>query len=181
MTDKEIFDGIRSRKGAALTQDEVNTINAIMYLGATGMVISKAGLGLIKEFEDCKLTAYPDPATGGEPWTIGYGHTGGVKKGDVWTQAQADAAIIEDVDKFSDGVSALIGAAPTTQGQYDALVSFAYNVGLGNLKKSTLLRMHKDGDYSGAVGQFARWANANGKPMAGLKRRREAEAALYRK
>lgn len=181
-TDAEIFAAIRERKGDGLTQDEVNTINAIMYpkTGATA-VVNKAGLDLMKEFEGCKLTAYPDPATGGEPWTIGFGHTGGVKKGDVWTQAKADSVFADDVSKFADGVAKLICAAPTTSNQFSAMVSLAFNIGLGNFKESTLLRMHKDGDYSGAAGQFIRWNRAAGKVMAGLTRRREAEAALYRK
>lgn len=144
------------------------------------MIVSKRGLDLIKQFEGCVLKAYPDPATGGDPWTIGYGHTGPeVKKGLVWTQAQANNAIADDVSKFSDGVLKLIGAAPTTQGQFDAMVSLSYNIGLGNLKASTLLRLHKAGDYTGAKAQFVRWNKAAGKVMAGLTRRREAEANLY--
>lgn len=145
------------------------------------MIVSKAGLALIKSFEGLSLKAYPDPATGGAPWTIGYGHTGPeVKKGLNWTQAQADNAIADDVSRFADGVAALIEAAPTTQGQFDALSSFAFNLGLGNLAKSTLLKKHKAGDYAGAAAEFAKWANANGKQMAGLVRRRAAEAAMYR-
>lgn len=136
---------------------------------------------LVKQFEGCVLKAYPDPGTGGDPWTIGYGHTGPeVKRGVVWTQAQADAALEKDLAHFDAGVSALIGAAPTTQGQFNALVSFAFNVGLGNLKTSTLLRMHKEGDYVGAAGQFQRWNKAAGKVMNGLVKRRTAEARLYR-
>ena len=144
------------------------------------MIVSKRGLDLIKQFEGCVLKAYPDPATGGDPWTIGFGHTGPeVKKGLVWTQAQANNAIADDVSKFADGVLKLIGAALTTQGQFDAMVSLAYNIGLGNLKGSTLLRLHKAGDYAGAKAQFVRWNKAAGKVMTGLTRRREAEASLY--
>lgn len=147
---------------------------------ATGMVVSKKGLDLIKRSEGCKLTAYPDPASGGDPWTIGYGATGaGIKKGVVWTQAQADSRLADDVSRFADGVSSLIGSAPTTQGQYDAMVSLAFNVGLTNLKESTLLRLHKEGDYAGAANQFARWRFAAGKELPGLVKRRAAEAALY--
>lgn len=147
----------------------------------SGRYVSSAGQALIKSFEGCKLAAYPDPATGGDPWTIGYGATGaGIYKGIVWTQDQADKRFGEDIAAFGDSVSALIGAAPTTQGQFDAMVSLAYNVGIGNLKESTLLRLHKEGDYTGAAGQFARWNKAAGKAMAGLTRRREAEAKMYR-
>lgn len=135
---------------------------------------------LVKQFEGCVLKAYPDPGSGGDPWTIGYGHTGPeVKRGVVWTQAQADAALQSDLAHFDAGVSALIGAAPTTQGQFDAMVSFAFNVGLGNLKSSTLLRLHNAGDHAGAAAQFQRWNKAAGKVMNGLVKRRSAEARVY--
>jgi len=180
LTDKQIFDAIRERRGMALSQADVDAINAVLY-PARGRVVSKKGLDLIKQSEGCKLTAYPDPATGGDPWTIGYGATGtGIRKGVVWTQVQADQRFAADVQRFADGVSSLLGAAPTTQGQFDAMVSLAFNVGLGNFRESTLLRLHKEGDYAGAANQFARWNKAAGKVMAGLTRRREAEAALYR-
>lgn len=144
------------------------------------MIVSKKGLDLIKAFEGCRLRAYPDPATGGDPWTIGFGTTGpSIKKGLVWTQAQANNALADDVCKFSDGVLKLLDGAPVTQGQLDALTSFSYNVGLGNLKTSTLLKRHKAGDYAGAKAQFGKWVNANGKRMNGLVKRRAAEAALY--
>lgn len=179
LTDKQIFDAIRERRGKALSQVDVDAINAVLY-PAGGRVVSKKGLDLIKSFEGLSLKAYPDPATGGEPVTIGYGHTGGVKLGAVWTQAQADNALADDVSHFADGVSSLIGSVPTTQGQFDAMVAFSYNVGLGNFGSSTLLKKHKAGDYAGAVAEFGKWVNAAGKVMAGLTRRRAAEAALYR-
>jgi GH24 family phage-related lysozyme (muramidase) len=127
------------------------------------------------------LKAYPDPATGGEPITIGYGHTQpGLKLGVVWTQAQADAALEADLARFARGVWNAIGEKETTQNRFDALVSFAFNVGLGNLLSSTLLRKHVAGDYAGAADQFIRWNKAAGKVLNGLTRRREAEAKLYR-
>ena len=148
---------------------------------AGGMTVSKKGLDLIKAFEGLSLKAYPDPATGGEPWTIGYGHTGlEVKKGLVWSQADADLQLIEDVRRFADGVSKALDGAPATQSQFDAMVSLAYNVGLGNFGGSTLLKKHKAGDHVGAAAEFSRWNKAAGKVMAGLTRRRAAEAALYR-
>ena len=138
-------------------------------------------LKLIKKWEGCRLTAYPDPATGGDPWTIGVGHTGPeVKPGVVWTQAQADAALQADLARFARGVWTAISEKETTQNRFDALVSFAFNVGLGNLLSSTLLRKHIAGDYVGAADQFIRWNRAAGKVLAGLTRRREAEAKLYR-
>lgn len=141
---------------------------------------SRAAFENIKAFESCELDAYPDPGSGGDPWTIGWGATGlGIRKGVRWTQQQADDRLKEDVERFSAGVSKLIGSAATTQGEFDALVSFAYNVGLGALEKSTLLRKHKSGDKAGAAIEFAKWVNAAGKPMKGLIRRRAAERALY--
>lgn len=141
------------------------------------MKISDAGLRLIKEFEGCRLSAYPDPASGGKPYTIGYGHTRGVNLGDRITQAQADAFLREDVAEFERAVNNL--APITTQGQFDALVSFAFNLGAANLEKSTLLKKHRAGDYAGASKEFVRWNRAAGKVMAGLTRRRLAEAELY--
>lgn len=142
--------------------------------------IGPRALALIKSFEGLRLTAYPDPATGGVPWTIGYGSTAGVKRGDVITEAQAEAKLRDDLASFEAGVSRLIGTSPTTPAQFGALVAFAFNVGLGNLSGSTLLRKHKAGDYAGAAAEFARWNKAAGKVMAGLTRRRAAEADLYR-
>lgn len=181
-----IFDAIRkARSGASFTQAEVSRIDALLDslgvpMDARGMVPSNAALAHIKSFESCKLTAYPDPGTGGDPWTVGWGSTGpDIKKGTVWTQQQADQRFMQDVDKFSDGVSALLGSAPTTQGQFDALVGFAYNVGLGALKESTLLRLHKEGKYAEASQQFSRWNKAGGRVLNGLTRRRDAEKAMY--
>lgn len=151
-----------------------------MTQSSTPLSPSQACYDLIKSFEGLSLKAYPDPASGGDPWTIGYGSTGkDIKRGVVWTLAQADARLKLDVASFSLGVRALIVKAPTTQRQFDALVSFAYNVGLGNLKSSTLLKKHLAGETVAANAEFARWNKASGKVMAGLTRRRAAEAALY--
>lgn len=136
-------------------------------------------IDFIKGFETCKLKAYM-PTPNDRP-TIGWGTTGAdVKLGMVWTQAQADQRFAADLAKFATGVSGLIGAAPTTQGQYDALVSFAYNCGVEALKASTLMREHKAGDYAGAADQFARWNKQAGVVLNGLTRRRAGEAAIYR-
>lgn len=149
-----------------------------------GRAVSKKGLDLIKQFEGLRLSAYPDPGTGSDPWTIGVGATiypdgRKVKKGDTITEAQAMEYLAHDVARFSDGVSSLLGSAPTTQGQFDAMTSLAFNVGLTNLKESTLLRLHKEGDYAGTTNQFSRWRFAAGKELPGLVKRRTAEAALY--
>ena len=141
--------------------------------------INAAGLALLKEFEGCKLTAYPDPATGGDPWTIGYGSTGPhVKRGVTITQAEAERLLLADLDRFEQAVTRYV-TVPLTQNQFDALVSFTYNCGQGSLQTSTLLRKLNAGDYAGAQGQFARWNRAGGKEMAGLTRRRAAEAELF--
>ena len=133
------------------------------------------GISLIKQFEGCRLNAYPDPATGGAPWTIGYGHTGNdVRPGMVWTQVQADSALISDLAQCERAISRLVKVT-LTQNQFDAIVSFVFNVGSGNLQSSTLLRKLNSGDYRGAAEEFPRWNKAAGKVMAGLTKRRAAE------
>lgn len=135
---------------------------------------------LIKGYEKCRLKAYM-PTKDDVP-TLGWGSTGpDIKLGMRWTQKQADDRFAADLARFGAKVAALIGAAPTTQGQYDALVSLAYNIGYGDggLKTSTLLRMHKEGDYAGAELQFARWNRQQGRVLNGLTTRRSAEAAIY--
>ena len=132
---------------------------------------------LIKEFEGCKLKAYKCPAG---VWTIGYGHTDGVKEGDEITQQEADRLLADDVHSFSAGVQRLV-TSDINRNQLGALTSFAFNVGLGNLRHSTLLRLVNKGDFVGAANQFSRWNKAGGKVLAGLTRRREAERKLFLK
>jgi len=134
---------------------------------------------VLKYFENCSLSAYPDPATGGAPWTIGWGHTGPeVVRGLVWTQAKADATLLTDLAAREMTVSCAVTKS-LTQGQFDALVDVVYNLGSGNFQGSTLLRMINAGDMAGALAQFPRWNRAAGAPMRGLTRRRAAEAALF--
>ncbi len=129
----------------------------------------------IRHFEGLRLKAYKCPAG---VWTIGYGSTGpGITAGLTWTLDQAKDRLKKDVETFAAGVAKIAGTC--TQGQFDALVSFAYNVGLGALKSSTLLRKHLAGDYAGAAREFAKWNKAGGKVLAGLTTRRVAETALY--
>lgn len=142
------------------------------------MKLSQKGIELIKQFEGYSSKAYPDPATGGAPWTIGYGTTKGVKPGMVITAQQAEKMLRDDVAKFESGVSSLV-TAPTTQGQFDAMVSLAYNIGLGNFGKSTLLKKHNARCYTCAADQFRVWNRANGKVMNGLTKRRAAEREVY--
>lgn len=140
------------------------------------MKISQKGLNLIKEFEGLELKAYKDSVG---VVTIGYGSTGPhVSMGMTITEAQAEALLKSDVARFEQGVHDLI-KVPLTQSQFDALVSFSFNLGLGNLKSSTLLRKLNSLDYSGAANEFTRWNKAGGAVLKGLTRRREAEKALF--
>ena len=149
-------------------------------------MLNKASLDLIKSFEGLRLKAYVDPGTGNEPHTIGYGTTiyKGVKKvrlGDVVTEAQAEEFLAWDVNKFAERVKALI-KKPLTDNQFGALVSFAYNVGVGGLGGSTLLKkVNINPKDSSIPSEFLKWNRSGGKIMAGLTRRRTAEAALYTK
>lgn len=155
-----------------------------------GRRVSKAAVDLLHSFEGCRLEAYPDPGSkDGHPWTIGWGATGpGIGPGVKWTQEQADARFLSDLAKFEDGVTRLIGNAPTSQGQFDALVSLAFNIGLDEdadtiaegLGDSTLLRKHKAGDFEGAAKAFRSWRFNDGRELRGLIRRRAAEEKLYR-
>lgn len=142
------------------------------------MRTSTKGFDLIKSAEGLRLNAYPDPATGGEPWTIGYGTTRGVKQGMRITVEQADQYIEGDVARFEPELARLV-KVPLTQNQWDALMSFVYNLGSSNLASSTLLKLLNAGDYTRAADQFPRWNKAAGKEMPGLTKRRAAEQALF--
>lgn len=142
------------------------------------MKTSPKGIALIKSAEGLRLKAYPDPGTGGLPWTIGYGSTSGVTRNMVITEAQAEQMLSEDLVRFERIVDRLV-RVPVNQGQFDALVSFTYNVGEGNFTKSTLLRKLNTDDAAGAAEQFSRWVNAGGKVLPGLVKRRAAERAMF--
>ena len=131
-----------------------------------------------KEFEGCSLSAYPDPGSGGAPFTIGYGHTLGVQEGDTCTQDQADEWLIDDLHDALATVQKDV-VVPLSEDELSALVDFVFNVGGRNFAGSTLLRLLNAGDYDGAAAQFGRWNRASGNVMAGLTRRRAAEAALF--
>jgi lysozyme len=141
---------------------------------------------ILRQFEGCKLDAYPDPATGAEPITIGWGSTrytdgSKVKMGDKLTQQQADDLMLEEAKKYWDRVKILV-KVQITRNQLAALTSFAYNVGPANLASSTLLKMINNGDSKESIGpQFLRWNKAAGKEMLGLTRRRAAERDLFLK
>ena len=170
------------------------------------MEINEKGLNLIKSFEGLKLEAYLCPAG---VWTIGYGHTKGVKKGMKITKEKADELLMEDLQEFQNGVEKLISPIKLkdnqfskvvsfvfnlgsknlknstlpiklTDNQFSALVSFTFNLGLTNLKNSTLLKKVNQNPNDETIrNEFMRWIYAGGKPLEGLKRRRKHEADLY--
>lgn len=147
------------------------------------MQTSHEGIALIKGFEGCRLTAYPDPGTGGAPWTIGYGWTHPidgkpVKPGMTIDQETADRLLKTGLVSYENDVLKLV-RVKLTKGQFDALVSFAYNAGSRALSTSTLLKKLNAGDIKGAADEFLRWNKAGGKVLNGLTRRREAERALF--
>lgn len=154
------------------------------------MKTSESGKDLIKYFEKCRLKAYPDPKTGGAPWTCGWGETQGVTPDTWWTQEEADR-------RFEESVTAreiIVGKNvkhDMTQGQFDAFVSIIFNVGAGNQWKdgicrlkdgrpSTLLRKFNEGDIGGAEHEWLKWISPGSNVERGLKRRRMAELALFR-
>lgn len=150
------------------------------------MKLSNAGIDLIHSFESCELTAYPDPKTGGVPWTIGYGHTGAdVTKGLVISEAKANELFLRDVARFEEIVNKAV-TVPLTQNQFDAMVSIVFNVGPGGSTKdgiirlksgnpSTLLKKLNAGDYAGAANEFPRWCSPGSNVERGLSIRRRAE------
>lgn len=147
------------------------------------MKISKQGVDLIKEFEGFKSKPYLCPA--GVP-TIGYGATyypsSGVKvkmDDNPITESEATKMLKKMIDNVYGSAVNRYTVAPTTQNQFDALVSFAYNLGVGALQRSTLMRKHNEGKYNRAAKEFEKWVNAGGRRLAGLVRRRKAEQALY--
>lgn len=204
---KPVFDAIRRLLGRGLRQREVAAIDAALDAAEKGpenfpldrvtgpgappakRSVGPVGVALIKQFEGCarrradgRFEAYPDPGTGGAPWTIGWGATGPgidgpIGPGTIWTQDQCDARLERDLVRYAAEVSAAIDPAPTTQAQFDALVSFHYNTGA--IARATLTARHKAGDHAGAAAEFARWNRAGGRVLRGLVRRRAAEAALY--
>lgn len=136
--------------------------------------------GYHKRLPDGSCTAYPDPGTGGDPWTIGYGSTGPtIRKGTVWTKEQAEAALDKHVDYFLLGIlklsPTLLRANPN---QIAAVLSFAYNCGLGNYRISTFKKRVDVADWERAALEIVRWNKAAGRVMPGLTRRRKAEAQL---
>jgi lysozyme len=147
------------------------------------MKTSKAGIDLITRFEGLELKAYPDPGTRGDPWTIGVGHTSVaglplVKKGMTITRAEAITILARDLGVFERGVAAVVKVA-LTDAQFSALVSFAFNVGLGNLRKSGVLKAVNAKRFDDVPQRLAQWNKAAGRVLAGLVKRRAAEGQLF--
>lgn len=190
-----IFDTVRTMLGRSFSRGEVQRLDRAIDSAArpdcpdpvvpvTG--VSLQGITLIKHFEGCArlrsdglVEAYPDPGTGDAPWTIGWGATGpGIRQGTVWTREQCEARLQADIARHASDVIAALGKAPTTQHQFDALVSFHFNTGA--ITRATLTRRHTAGDFAGAAREFSRWNKAGGRVLAGLVNRRAAETQLYR-
>ena len=198
MSDTALFDVVRDLLGRGLTQPEVDRINValgrtIAAAAVTGMRSTHRATEIIHQFEGFRAQAYPDPGSkNGLPVTCGYGstrHLDGrpIKLGETWTREYAARVFARDLAVFEQGVNTLLKGRPTTQNQFDVLVSLAYNIGLDidddahaeGLGDSTLLKHHLAGEYARAQAAFRSWRFNDGREMAGLVRRREAEAALY--
>ena len=143
--------------------------------GDNNMHISQEGVDLVKKFEGCKLEAYQCAAG---VWTIGYGSTKGVKEGDTLTQKEADNLLLHEMQEYESYIKELV-KVPLKQNQFDALVSWVFNLGPANLKASTMLKFLNAGDYHLIPSQIKRWNKAGGKVLEGLIRRREAEALMF--
>jgi len=146
-----------------------------LFLKRKTMVISEEGKNLIKKFEGCELEAYKCAAG---VWTIGYGHIKTAVEGKVITQEEADNLLVEEIIEYEDYVRAAV-KVPLKQYQFDALVSWTFNLGNGNLNASTMLKVLNREEYEGVPAQMARWNKAGGKVLEGLIRRREAEGLLF--
>lgn len=138
-------------------------------------LINAAGIRLVKDFEGCRTEAYQDIVG---VWTIGYGHTEGVKEGDTITLNKAHSLLVEELESYAEDVRAYCTNQPNDN-ELAAMTSLAYNVGITGFRKSTVLKCHNKGDKDAAARAFAMWNKAGGKVVKGLSRRRAAEAALY--
>ena len=139
------------------------------------MRTSQKGVSLIKSFEGLRLKSYQDSVG---VWTIGYGATRGINAGMTITNDQAERMLLNDIARFEPEIERLVKVT-LNQAQWDALMSFTYNLGAANLSSSTLLKMLNAGDYAGAAEQFPRWNKAGGQVLSGLVKRRAAERAMF--
>ena len=139
------------------------------------METSNEGISLIQKFEGCELEAYQCSAG---VWTIGYGHTKDVLEGMTITKEQAEQMLVDELHEYENYINEYVTVA-LSQNQFDALVSWVYNLGPANLKSSTMLKVLNSGEYEDVPAQIKRWNKAGGKVLEGLIRRREAEACLF--
>lgn len=142
------------------------------------MMISDNGIRLIKEHEGFRSHAYPDPGSGGDPWTVGYGSTHDVHPGTVVTEREAEAMLIADIHVYEAAVNHGV-RVPISQGQFDALVSLCYNIGVRHFLGSTVLKRLNASDFQGAADAFLMWDKAAHHVMAGLHKRREDERRVF--
>lgn len=191
MNRKVIFDAVRQMLGRGFQDEEIKALDAALTAALDGSApapanaIGPAGIALIQKWEGCarkradgRFEAYPDPGSGGHPWTIGWGSTGrDVIAGLIWTQDECDMRLRRDLVRYAREVAKALGGAPTSQSQFDALVSFHYNTGA--IAKATLTKLHCQGRLAEAKGEFGKWINAAGRVMQGLVKRRADEAQLY--
>ena len=140
------------------------------------METSNEGISLIQKFEGCELEAYQCSAG---VWTIGYGHTKDVIKGMTITKEEAEQMLVDELHEYENYINEYVTVA-LSQNQFDALVSWVYNLGPANLKVSTMLKVLNKGQYEEVPAQMKRWNKAGGKVLEGLIRRREAEACLFK-
>lgn len=150
--------------------------NVVKYRVSENLKSSNEWRMLVTNFEGLRLTSYQDSVG---VWTIGYGHTLGVKEGQTITEERANELLYKDVERFEASVNRYV-EVPLTQYQFDALCSFSFNLGAYSLKTSTLLRLLNLGNYDGAADEFGEWIYAGGEPLLGLIRRRKAEELLFR-
>ena len=140
------------------------------------MKLQPEAIALVKNAEGLYLKSYQCPAG---VWTCGYGATGpDIGPGMTWTRKQAEDRLASDLNEFSDGVERLL-TAQTSDAQFGAMVSLAFNIGINGFKGSTVLRKHNAGDHAGAAAAFGLWNKGGGRVLPGLVKRRAAEAALY--
>ena len=139
------------------------------------MNISQEGISLIKKFEGCELEAYKCAAG---VWTIGYGHTKDVKEGDSISKEEAEFMLVHELQEYCNDVDIAV-KVDLKQNEFDALVSWTYNLGPTNLNSSTMLRVLNEGKHDEVPAQIKRWNKASGQVKQGLVRRREAEALMF--
>ena len=133
---------------------------------------------LIARFEGCQLKAYKCPAG---KWTIGYGHTEGVKEGDIWTQERADAELAKEIDKFRAAVLRVCPTLEATSNRLAACISLAYNIGIGNFAGSSVAKYIRRGEHRAAADAFLMWVYAGKQKLPGLVSRRQAERTVFRR